>query len=94
MKCHWTHDEKGKKHFIPGCQGTMHSLDIDDCCCVTNTFFQFENQLFNKMLVERNEKIQELEIEIVRLNAIIETHGHSKPNPSLPRKKTNNQGFN
>ncbi len=35
MRCHYITDEKtGEKILIPGCYGTIHSDDMEDCTCL------------------------------------------------------------
>ena len=33
MKCHYVHDKLAGKVLIPGCWGTVHYGEMDDCNC-------------------------------------------------------------
>ncbi len=66
MKCHYIKHE-GKKIFIPGCWGTIHSFDLYDCHCDNKTFAKFEKERYNTILNQKNKLILELENKIKRL---------------------------
>ncbi len=73
-KCHYIYDKKVGKVLIPGCWAVTHSNDMRDCTCsdeLPGTFHQFEKQIYNEKLKEKNEYIKELEKEIVRLNRLL-----------------------
>lgn len=73
MKCHNTYDKKGKKHFIPMCYGTIHSFDIEGCCCDDPlTKHHFEKERFNKVIEQKNKSISYMQYEILQLNKVIE----------------------
>ncbi len=71
MKCHYTYDKKAGKVLIPGCWAVTHSNDMRDCTCRDEhptTSYQFEKQIFNEKLKEKDEYIKELEKEVSSLN--------------------------
>jgi len=45
MRCHYVNDSIAGKVLIPGCWGTIHSKDMDDCCCPVNPHLQYIEQL-------------------------------------------------
>jgi cobalamin biosynthesis Co2+ chelatase CbiK len=73
MKCHYTIDPKNKKKvFIPMCYGTIHSMEIEDCCCENPlTEHHFEKERFNIILQKKNETIKWMQSEIDHLTKII-----------------------
>jgi hypothetical protein len=72
MKCHYTYDQKGKKHFIPMCLGTIYSFNKKDCCCPDPlTDHHFEKERYNKVLSEKNETISMMQSEINHLKKVI-----------------------
>ena len=73
-KCHYTYDKKVGKVLIPGCWAVTHSNDMRDCTCRDDfppTFYQFEKQIFNEKLKEKNDYIKELEKEVSYLNRLL-----------------------
>ncbi len=73
MKCYHTIDPKTlKKVFIPMCYGTIHSFDLEDCCCEEPlTEYYFEKQKFNEMTEKKNSTIRAMEAELNHLRKII-----------------------
>ena len=71
MKCHYTYDPEVGKVLIPGCMGTA-AFGIHRCTCASNkSFSQFEKEVYNKILEEKNQEITDLEKEIIRLNRVL-----------------------
>lgn len=61
MRCHYTHDEQGVRHYIPYCWGAVNN-GPDFCTCYP---------VKEPDGPTRKDKIQELQKEITRLNRII-----------------------
>ena len=64
MKCYFTYcEETGERVLIPQCWGTVHSNDIKDCCCATETanFARFEKKQYNDTIKEKNAEIEALQ---------------------------------
>lgn len=73
MKCYFTYDENGDKHFIPMCWGTIHSNDKDDCVCQESmTTKSFEKTRFNNIIENKNQTIKEMQEEMDHLVNVID----------------------
>lgn len=73
MKCYYHYDEVSqKKILIPHCWGTIHSEDIEDCICQSETLNSFEKEKFNKVINEKDKQIEEMQELIVELNKKVE----------------------
>lgn len=75
LKCYIHKDKNTGDVIIPNCWDVVHSNNIADCTCGKHpqTFAQFERKEFNDKLKKRDEYIQELESEILRMQKIINT---------------------
>lgn len=72
MKCHYTYDEKGKKHFIPMCYGNLHELKNENCNCPDPlTEHHFEKERFNLEIQKKNQTIEAMQSEINHLKKVI-----------------------
>lgn len=72
MKCYHTYDEKGKKHFIPMCYGSINLQCISGCNCPEpTTEYRFAKELFNKILEQKDDTIASLEAELTHLRKVI-----------------------
>ena len=83
MKCYFTYcEETGERVLIPQCWGTVHSNDIKDCCCATETanYARFEKKQYNDTIKEKNAEIEALQKEINRLNSRVEFWQKKKQN--------------
>lgn len=79
MKCYHTYDEKGQKHFIPMCYGSIESRDIEDCTCPEPiTEYRFAKERFNTILEQKDGHIKELESELNHLRKVIINLNKSK----------------
>lgn len=79
MKCYFHYDEKTKtKVLIPGCWGTVHTGEIEDCICQDfKSEAGFARKRYNEMIKEKNEEITFLRKEVDRLNKRLE-YWHKK----------------
>lgn len=73
MKCHYIYDKTAGKVLIPGCWSVVNSGNMRDCTCRNRveTFEQFEKKEYQKILLEKNKQISELEKEVTYLNRLI-----------------------
>lgn len=85
MKCHYTTDKIAGRVLIPGCEAVAHSYDIELCTCRNHpTFAQFEKEIYNQTIKEKDQLISELEKENESLNRIITKlikNGHKREIP-------------
>ncbi len=58
--------------LIPGCMSVVQSNNIEDCICVTHSFYRFEKKIYNEVLDKKNREIKDLHQEVIRLNKRIE----------------------
>ena len=75
MKCYFTYcEETGERVLIPQCWGTVHSNDIKDCCCATETanFARFGKKKYNYTIKEKNAEIEALQKEIYQNKQLVE----------------------
>lgn len=54
------------------CYGTIHSFDIEDCCCDDPlTEHHFEKERFSKVIKQKNQSISDMQSEILLLKKVI-----------------------